>query len=71
MTRYLLLLSITFLTACVQMEEEVMEEPMVMAEEVTDCLTGDDDGIGGTGCAVDQGIQATRQSHPLGWIDSN
>ncbi len=34
----------------------ILEEPMVMEEEVVraapiaDCKTGDDDGIGGTGC---------------------
>ena len=56
MTRLFPLILLTLLAACAHMEEEViLEEPMmepdVVLEEVDlECLPGDDDGIGGTGC---------------------
>ncbi len=53
MTRAILLCFL-FLAACTHQEELVLEEPIIEEELAdigpTDCPTGDDDGIGGTGC---------------------
>ena len=41
------------LAACAQLEAPALEEPIVdeiAREGVPDCDTGDEDGIGGTGC---------------------
>ncbi len=52
MKRLILLSSAAFLTACTQpqMEEPMMEPEVVLEEVGFDCIPGDDDGIGGTGC---------------------
>ncbi|MBL9050793.1 MAG: hypothetical protein JNK19_11845 [Tabrizicola sp.] len=50
--RLLALIAFAFLAACA-VKEEAAPEP-VMAEPVeVGCPSGDDDGIGGTGCKLD------------------
>jgi hypothetical protein len=60
MMRLLACLSVLLLAACVPpMREAVVEAPVVVEAEPAalgpglDCRTGDDDGIGGTGCKTD------------------
>ena len=55
-TRIGMALILALLAACTATEEviliePIMEEPMVSPDPVEPCDTGDDDGIGGTGCA--------------------
>jgi len=48
------LLLVAGLSACAVQREEaaVLEEPAELASDIMPCPTGDDDGIGGTGCSV-------------------
>ena len=53
--RICLVLLVFLLSACALPEEFVLEEPIIAdevanAEPIADCNSGDDDGIGGTGC---------------------
>ncbi len=58
------LLTLLLLSACAMQEEMIMVEEPMMEEDVAaiptdECETGDDDGIGGTGCQP-----VARMAHP-------